>query len=52
MPDESTLFEFKPLKESDLEKRFIESGSFIYLKNVKYRKYIDIISKLDEEGGV
>lgn len=33
-----------------MNERFIKSGSFVYLKNVETKKYIDIVSRLDEVG--
>lgn len=50
-PDKSTLFEFKPLKDTDVEKKFIDSGAFVFLQSVEHKKYLDIISRLDEEHG-
>lgn len=37
-----------PLKQSD--EKFIHSDSFVYLRNVENKKYIDIVSRLDEVG--
>jgi hypothetical protein len=48
VPDRNSLFEFVALKPSDAEHRYIKLGAFIYLKNVENKKYIDVVSKLEE----
>jgi len=43
------LFKFYPLKtSSSIHEKNIQSGSFVFIRNVKTKKWVDVVSQLSD----